>query len=707
VKEMGKVRESDPLEVETILRRSIQILAILVMINSASGVVGGSPPAAQSIYLGILAFLLLGAFALKRGYVKQVGIGLVVTSFTAVSAAVALFGGLRSGNALNSFLVVIVLTGLVWSMRAAVGIAILAALVTFVIGLAQSADVLPTLQPIEDQSLLSLWTGFALNIILTAGILHVAMGRLQRTANIARRSEERLSAVVAGTPDGIVTVDESLCILSANPTARRLAGSGSQEIVGRPFIDSLGIEGEDASGLTRHLSSAMGAAATAARVEMTIGTDRDATPVELILSPFEAEDGSPAVLIMIHDLTERRHAEQERALLMTRLRSSEKMEAVGKLAGGIAHDFNNLLTVIIGHADDLLRTVSRESQHYEPAEIIREAAQRAAALTRQLLTFSRQQPNEPMLFDLNECVHDMERMLTRLIGVDIQLALELDSAVLPILADHAQIEQIIANLIVNARDAMPEGGKIRVETRRESLERADPRAPELKTGDYACLSVSDTGEGIPEGVKERIFEPFFTTKEVGKGTGLGLATVHGIVSQADGDIRVESDPSTGTRFEVLLPLQSGAELVDHTTPEIESPEPRPIDVPESAVLVVEDENAVRKLLVSMLREQGFSVREAVDGEEALEVMEALDGDVAAVLSDVQMPRMSGFELATRLRERWPHTRLLLMSGYPDGAGAAALEGNVKILAKPFNSGELVERVQDLLREDDDESPVRQ
>jgi PAS domain S-box-containing protein len=397
--------------------------------------------------------------------------------------------------------------------------------------------------------------------------------------------------------------------------------------------------------------------------------------------------GRPAALAMAHDVTKRKSVE-------TQLLQAQKMEAVGRLAGGIAHDFNNLLTVILGSSDLLLEGLRVDHQSRADLEDIQKAGQRAAALTRQLLAFSRQQVLAPQVLDLNALIADLEKMLRRLIGEDIEFRTVLAPDLGAVRADPGQLEQVIMNLAVNARDAMPHGGKLTVETINADLDDAYAQAHvPLVAGRYAMLAVSDTGIGMDTQVKAHIFEPFFTTKEKGKGTGLGLATVYGIVKQTDGYIWVYSEPGQGTSFKIYLP---------HVAAAPEPPAPKPL-VPASlagseTVLLAEDEEAVRNFTRRVLAAHGYTVLTAADGQEALHLAEQHAGPIHLLLTDVVMPNMGGRELAERLVAARHDTKVLYLSGYTDDAIVhhGVLEPGIAFLQKPFTLQGLARKLREVL-----------
>jgi signal transduction histidine kinase/CheY-like chemotaxis protein len=386
--------------------------------------------------------------------------------------------------------------------------------------------------------------------------------------------------------------------------------------------------------------------------------------------------------------------ESQKRQLEEQLRQAQKMEAVGRLAGGVAHDFNNLLTIIKGHGDLMLEKLQANDPLQRNANQIEKAANRAASLTRQLLAFSRMQVLEPKVLDLNVLVAEMCSLLKRLVREDISFTFKAGESLGRVKADPGQIEQVIMNLTVNACDAMPTGGKLIVETRNVSVDEAMAKTlPPLLAGDYVRLSVEDTGHGMDAETKERIFEPFFTTKELGKGTGLGLATVYGVVKQSGGCIWVESEPARGTRFEVYLPVVQ--EAVDRPSQESA---PKNGAQHTGAVLIVEDEEAVRELAAEFMKSAGYQVLTARDGLEALEVAKQA-GPIRVLVTDIVMPNMRGPQLAKVLKASRKNLKIIYMSGYLEfhKADDEFLEGSY-FLQKPFSRDSLVSKVNEVLNQ---------
>ncbi|HSH39110.1 MAG TPA: ATP-binding protein [Chthoniobacterales bacterium] len=400
---------------------------------------------------------------------------------------------------------------------------------------------------------------------------------------------------------------------------------------------------------------------------------------------------------LIREMEERRATEEALRKSEEELRHSQKMEAVGRLAGGVAHDFNNLLTAIIGYAELISAREDEDSTTKQHAELIRKAGEQAATLTRQLLAFSRKQMLQPKVIDLNQLVVDMERLLRRVIGERFDLRTVPEAELGTVLADPTQIEQVILNLGVNARDAMPRGGKLAIRTANVHLDkwRAPQISVSLAEGDYVELSVSDTGEGMDEVTKSRIFEPFFTTKGPGKGTGLGLATVYGIVRQTGGGISVESELGKGSTFRIYLPLERAP--VDRAKP---AQAPLEKSANFETVLVAEDEEIVRELVCDVLAEQGYNVMCAVDGIEALQKAKEYDGQIHLLITDVIMPHMNGQELAEQLSAERPDMKVLFVSGYSDNdiGDHGVIDRRIDLLQKPFTPQALARRIRDVIQE---------
>ncbi|MDO9068333.1 MAG: ATP-binding protein, partial [Deltaproteobacteria bacterium] len=418
-------------------------------------------------------------------------------------------------------------------------------------------------------------------------------------------------------------------------------------------------------------------------------------PIELLVHLKTDESGKTLYYYaFVSDLTERRQADEKRKMLENQLHQAQKLESIGRLAGGVAHDFNNLLSIILGYGEIALAALGKDHSQHEILEQIYQAGTRAKELTRQLLAFSRKQILEMQVVDVNVVITGFEKLLCRLIGEDIQLTLMLASKPLMVNADTAQIEQVLMNLAVNARDAMPDGGKLSIDTRVAELDETYARSrPGVIPDDYALISVSDTGSGMDKGTQEHIFEPFFTTKDKEKGTGLGLATSFGIVKQHGGNIWVYSEPGQGTTFKIYLPL---------CTEKVEA-EARPVNflplaTASATVLIVEDDPTVRKLAGVILADQGYVVIESNDVSDAILKAAAHENPIHLVLTDVVMPEMKGPEVFDKIREHHPEARVLYMSGYADNmiARHGVLNKGIQFVQKPFTVKGLLEKCHQAL-----------
>ncbi|MEK7372462.1 MAG: PAS domain S-box protein [candidate division NC10 bacterium] len=500
----------------------------------------------------------------------------------------------------------------------------------------------------------------------------------------AEEARARLSSAVEQASDSIVITSPEGAIVYVNPAFERTTGHARDEVVGQ---DLRGLkQAEDGSGFAEALGS--GAAGAEPWSGRLTGKRRDGslTEEEAALSPvWDAHGRLVNHVALLRDVTRERRMEEQ-------LRQSQKMEAVGQLAGGVAHDFNNLLTVITGRCHFLQQRLGGEGPGARDVTLIVEAAQRAAALTRQLLAFSRRQVLEMRVLDVNSVVAQVEKMLRRLIGEDIDLVTALGADLGCVKADPGQLEQVLLNLVVNARDAMPRGGRITIETGSVVGGTEDGPAG-IPPGPHTMLAVSDNGSGMNAETLSHIFEPFFTTKGRDRGTGLGLATVYGIVAQSGGHIAVESEPGQGTVFRVYLPRVD--EPADRLAPPSTGAEARG---GQETILLTEDAVDLRTLAREVLTRRGYLVLDAADGAEALALAERHPGPIHLLLTDVVMPRVSGRELAEHLAAKHPAMKVLYMSGYTDDAVLrhGVLRSEVAFLQKPFGPGALARKVREIL-----------
>jgi PAS domain S-box-containing protein len=501
-----------------------------------------------------------------------------------------------------------------------------------------------------------------------------------------RRSEANFRSLVTNAPYGICSCDSAGKVLDANPAFLELLGlSSSAEVIGQ-HIFSLYADHEQWFDLADFLRSDAPFKGLTAEWKRKNGT----TVVRVSgRAVSNGRKDSVVFEIFAEDVTERRALEQQ-------LRQSQKMEAVGRLAGGIAHDFNNLLMVISGYSEFLLERLGAEPHLRGPAQEIASASERASSLTRQLLAFSRKQMLAPRIISLNDVATENLKMLTRMIGEDIDLVLIPGQSLWAVRADAGQIEQVIMNLAVNARDAMPSGGKLTIETTNVTLDEDYARlhAP-LRAGDYVMFAITDTGMGMDPETQSHIFEPFFTTKGP-KGTGLGLSTVYGIVKQSGGYIWVYSEVNRGTTFKIYLPRVAST---GETAAQVAAPEQfQKVEPGTETILLVEDEANLRYLARQYLEKQGYKVIEAADGAVAVQIAVAHEGVIHLLLTDVIMPGMNGRELAQRISEIRPNVKILYMSGYTENVIGhnGMLDAGVRLLQKPFNLRDLKSKVREVL-----------
>ena len=534
--------------------------------------------------------------------------------------------------------------------------------------------------------------GSMLALLLAASVAFArSVGRRAAEAKTAehalRASEGQYRLLFEGNPSPMWVYDEeTLAFLAVNDEAVRRYGYSREEFLAMNIRD---IRPPETLALLEEAVARRRLDRTAIhepQVWKHLRKDGSIIEVEITGRPLTLRDRA-AWLILASDVT-------ERARLEGQLRQSQKMESVGRLAGGVAHDFNNLLGVIIGYGELLQRDVGTRQPGASRLEEILKAADRASVLTRQLLAFSRKQVLEPTVLDLNAVVADTQKLLGRLIGEDIELVTALDSEVELVKADRGQIEQVIVNLAVNARDAMPHGGKLILETAAVELDEGYAAArPDARAGPHVMLAVSDTGHGMDSATLSHMFEPFFTTKAVGKGTGLGLAMVHGIVRQSGGHVMVYSEVGRGTTFKIYLPRYEG----DGAPAAKSAPAPGARGGTET-ILVVEDEWSLRVMIGEILAGNGYTVAEASTPEEAVSAARAQPGPIDLIITDVVLPGKSGREVADEVRTLRPEARVLFMSGYTDDAigHQGVLEPGFNFLQKPFMTEQLLHKVRGVL-----------
>ena len=516
----------------------------------------------------------------------------------------------------------------------------------------------------------------------------------KRMEETLRESEKRYKELFDNAPVGYHEYDAEGRIININRTGLEMLGYAEEEMLGQ-FVWKTNADEEGSR--KRILARLAGIRPPEHGLQSTFRRKDGSTfPVLIDNRLIRDEKGRiKGVRSIVQDITERERAGEELVQLQEQLRQSQKLEAIGQLAGGIAHDFNNLLTVIKGYSQISLMELRDHDPLKGNIEEIQEATDRASALTRQLLAFSRRQVMEMKVQDLNDLVRDLDKMLRRIIGEDIELATLLADDLGRVKVDPGQIEQVIVNLAINARDAMPHGGRLTIETGNADLgEEYAQRHIGVKPGRYVLISVNDNGVGIAPEIRERIFEPFFTTKEKGKGTGLGLSVVYGIVKQSGGEIWVYSEVGQGTSFKIYLPrVEEPLEKARGRANKIEA-----LPAGTETVLVVEDEEEVRKLTVLVLKRQGYKILEAAQGGGALLICEKHDGPIHLMVTDVVMPGMSGHDLAKRVESLHPEMKVLYMSGYTDDAIVhhGVLEPGTNFIQKPFTPDSLARKVREVL-----------
>jgi PAS domain S-box-containing protein len=513
-----------------------------------------------------------------------------------------------------------------------------------------------------------------------------------RALEALRASEQLYRNLIETAPDLICTMDQVGCFSSLNPAFTAMLGWPVEDWLGKPFL--LLLHEDDRPRAEKAFADVLQGRRPPVIEVRCITTTGELAHVEITSSPQTQQGRTIGALAIVRNITARKQLEEQ-------FRQAQRLEAVGRLAGGVAHDFNNLLTVILGCSEALIHSLSEDEDECQLAQEIRKAGERAAALTRQLLAFSRKQLIRPVQLDLNDMIRDLEKLLRRLIGEDIELVTLLEPSLGTVHADPGQIEQVLMNLVVNSRDAMPKGGQLIIAT--SNVELDEPFAKthgDINPGPYVRIRVKDTGRGISAKNKANLFEPFFTTKAVGKGTGLGLATVYGIVKQSGGAIEVDSEPEKGAAFHVYLPRIAG------------QPAAKPcesVKAPRGSetVLLVEDDDGVRSLTRTALAANGYTVLEASDGEEALHLQAEFKGTIALLLTDLVLPHMNGIELAERLVRHHPGLKVLYMSGYLDDTLVrhGIWENRQSFLQKPYSPAVLASKVREVLDGPIDSAPA--
>lgn len=524
-------------------------------------------------------------------------------------------------------------------------------------------------------------------------ILFQNMGNLAAVAirnclnmQMVRKAKEFNETVLNSLTDAIAIIEvPQMRIIDANQTFINRYGGSRAAVIGQ-ICHVLTHSNEQPCG-PPHCECPLAETVSQRRTSLCehkhIGVDGNSVYFEIITSPIFDESGDVVQVVHVHrDVSERRRLEAQ-------LLQAQKMESVGRLAGGIAHDFNNILTAILGYSQLLMDPDNDPRQTQEFATVIHESGKRAADLVRQILAFSRKQTLEMIPVDVNAIILNLAKMMQRVIGEDVHLVLNMGSTVPEVLADVGQIEQVITNLAVNARDAMPDGGKMIIETSLTHVDDEDAGLCDISPGEYVVICVSDNGIGIPNEIVSKIFDPFFTTKDVGRGTGLGLSTCYGIVKQHGGHLGVDSEPGEGTTFRIYLPVSTEITRVNplervHSTGH-----------GTATILVVDDDQPIRKMLVNYLTTFGYSVLEAAGGVEAIEISRSHAGAIDLLLTDVIMPDMNGKAMSQKILENRPGIRVIFMSGYTHNVIAhhGVLDTGINFLEKPLRFSALMETIK--------------
>jgi two-component system cell cycle sensor histidine kinase/response regulator CckA len=623
-----------------------------------------------------------------KSYLLRYGFALLI--FVAVIALAILLRRLAIAIDLG-FLVILALIAVSWFWGRGPGLMMLI--------LFEAVSVAFIYQTQPERMLTGKYIFAQINVLVLLGFLVILIDGRRRSDRHIREQREWLQVTLSSIGDAVIATDLSGRINFMNPAAEALTGWTAAQAANKPLNEVFRANSEDTDKPEKK--------SPAQETELETGPLTAANQVTLITSdgtekwisynksPIRNQLGqTTGEVLILRDMTERRQAEEALQRTEEQLLQAQKMEAVGRLAGGVAHDFNNLLTAIIGYSQLMQSQLEPGSPMRHDLDEISKAGKRAAALTSQLLAFSRKQVLQPKVLDLNAIVANTSRMLSRLIGEDIRFRTTLDPGLKQVKADPGQMEQVLMNLAVNARDAMPNGGSLSIETANAYLdEMYAEQHVDVRPGHHIMLAVSDNGCGMDNKTLAKIFEPFFTTKEQGKGTGLGLATVYGIVKQSGGHIWVYSEPDKGTIFKVYLPQveQDGALLPAPVQSES-------LPVGSETVLLAEDDLQVREFASRVLQGLGYSVLEAADGNEALRVAEQRAGVIDILLTDVVMPQIGGKNLSEKLKWERPEIKVLFLSGYTADSIVhhGVLDEGVAFLHKPFNSDDLARKVREVL-----------
>jgi PAS domain S-box-containing protein len=664
----------------------------LLQLAVSVALLAARPAAVASILLVLSAATLIALYLVRAGRIRAAALLFLIIVWCVAEVTTALGGGLRSGG---TALIVLIIVNAGWLLGRSSAIALTAA--TLLIGLAEALALyfghpLPVYFPGHP---IGSWLVFAGTLLFAVNPILSILETLRRQLAALRESEERYRTIVDSINDAIVIHEiDTGRILDVNRRAREMFGYSVEEMR-RLSVQAIseGHPPHSQAEATEHMAHAQSGAP---HVFEWLARHRDGHLFWIDVAILRASvSGEDRLVVVARDITERKRAEDEREKLQGQLIEARKMESIGRLAGGVAHDFNNLLTVINGYSRALLDAMISDDPSRHRLEQINRAGERAATITKQLLAFSRRQILQPRVLDCNRVVADMQSMLKYLVGQRVELTVRLNEGATTVYADPHQLEQVFMNLATNARDAMPHGGRLLVQTAIvECLEKgATSHCGGQARGPYVMLAITDSGIGMDEETRRHIFEPFFTTKPVGEGTGLGLSMILGIVDQSGGNIEVESEPGRGTTFKIYLPKVG--DKLDNSS--------KPVSVPGvtgTTVLLVEDQPEVRNFAGDTLRAHGYRVIQAENASVALRLCEGERERIDLVLTDVVMPDMGGKELADLLAEQRPGIKVLFMSGYTDNAHLqhGVPRKGTDFIQKPFSPDLLVTKVQEMLLE---------
>jgi PAS domain S-box-containing protein len=688
---MGETRQA------RLLRRVLTFLIALCLGNGVILWLPGVSPAPLFGSAFVLALAAVLAFARRLAgrwhfdAATHLTVGILLI---AVGVASFIFGGIRGPDTV-ALVPLVLLAGLLRGRVYAAWCAALGGAIVVVLAVLEATGVGPVMPP--PLGLVEATVIFLIVLTVSGVFLAFSIADIERSlrsaeaaASAALESEARITDMIEQLPDGFVAMTEEGVVTECNPSMVELLGVEREKLAGSLLVELESLT-PGSRGRWLQLLAEIRSGRASGLIEIELAReDGERRVLELHTRVTRTMTGTRRVQVIARDISSRVRAAAEKAGLEAQLLESHRLESLGRLAGGVAHDFNNLLTAIVANSDMLAREM--DGAERKQIEEIRQAGERAADLTQQLLAFARRQVREPRVMCVNQAIRDVVDIIRLVLPEDIEVEIDAAEDLTAIRADPAQVEQVILNLVTNARDAMRSGGRLTIRTHNVDLSETECAVHEISAGRYAAISVADTGEGMDDATRERLFEPFFTTR--GQGSGLGLATVHGIVKQSGGCITVHSEPGRGARFDVFLPGVAEAP--------VEAPAPRAAFTPAVAggrVLVVDDERLVRETAARLLRAAGYEVRSAESAADAIDMVDDYQPEI--LITDVVLPRMRGPQLAQELRAKWPELRVLFISGYAEEiiAREGAMEPGVEFLAKPFSFESLTAKVAEMLAGD--------